>query len=45
MLGQRASPSELLARAWETEALGFDGLFLVDHFFGLFDANDPIHEA
>ena len=27
------------------EALGFDGLFLVDHFYGLFDVMDPKHEA
>jgi alkanesulfonate monooxygenase SsuD/methylene tetrahydromethanopterin reductase-like flavin-dependent oxidoreductase (luciferase family) len=36
---------DLLARVRETEALGFDGLFLVDHFFGLFDVSDPTHEA
>jgi len=45
VLGQRASWPELLARARETEALGFDGLFLVDHFFGLKDVSDPTHEA
>jgi F420-dependent oxidoreductase-like protein len=45
VLGQRASWSELLARTRETEALGFDGLFLVDHFYGLFDVMDPTHEA
>ena len=45
VLGQRASWPEMLARARETEALGFDGLFLVDHFYGLFDVNDPTHEA
>ena len=35
----------MLARTRETEALGFDGLFLVDHFYGLFDVMDPTHEA
>jgi alkanesulfonate monooxygenase SsuD/methylene tetrahydromethanopterin reductase-like flavin-dependent oxidoreductase (luciferase family) len=35
----------MLARTRETEALGFDGLFLVDHFFGLKDVRDPTHEA
>jgi hypothetical protein len=35
----------MLARTRETEELGFDGLFLVDHFYGLFDVNDPTHEA
>ena len=45
VLGQRASWPEMLARTRETEALGFDGLFLVDHFFGLKDVADPTHEA
>jgi F420-dependent oxidoreductase-like protein len=45
VLGQRASWPELLARTRKTEALGFDGLFLVDHFYGLFDVMDPTHEA
>ena len=45
VLGQRAAWPELLARVRETEALGFDGLFLVDHFFGLFDVSEPTHEA
>ncbi len=45
VLGQRASWPELLARTRETEALGFDGLFLVDHFYGLFDVMHPTHEA
>lgn len=45
VLGQRASWPELLARTRETESLGFDGLFLVDHFYGLFDVMDPTHEA
>ena len=37
--------AELLACTLETEALGFDGLFLVDHFYGLFDVMAPTHEA
>jgi F420-dependent oxidoreductase-like protein len=45
VLGQRASWPELLARTRKTEVLGFDGLFLVDHFYGLFDVMDPTHEA
>ena len=45
VLGQRMSWPDLLARARETESLGFDGLFLVDHFYGLFDLDHPTHEA
>ena len=45
VLGQRASWPELLARVRETEALGFDGLFLVDHFYGLVDVEHPTHEG
>jgi alkanesulfonate monooxygenase SsuD/methylene tetrahydromethanopterin reductase-like flavin-dependent oxidoreductase (luciferase family) len=45
VLGQRASWTELLARARETETLGFDNLFLVDHFYGLKDLDDPTHEG
>lgn len=45
VLGQRMPWPDLLARARETEALGFDALFLVDHFYGLFDVNEPTHEA
>jgi len=45
VLGQRASWTELLARTRETESLGFDALFLVDHFYGLMDVADPTHEA
>jgi F420-dependent oxidoreductase-like protein len=45
VLGQRASWPELLRRARVTEELGFDGLFLVDHFYGLFDVMEPTHEA
>lgn len=45
VLGQRLPWPELLARTRETEALGFDALFLVDHFYGLFDVNEPTHEA
>jgi alkanesulfonate monooxygenase SsuD/methylene tetrahydromethanopterin reductase-like flavin-dependent oxidoreductase (luciferase family) len=36
---------DMLSRALETEALGFDGLYLVDHFYGLKDLDDPTHEA
>lgn len=45
VLGQRASWPELLRRTRVTEELGFDGLFLVDHFYGLFNLDDPTHEA
>ncbi|MBN9012782.1 MAG: LLM class flavin-dependent oxidoreductase [Rhizobiales bacterium] len=45
VLGQRASWPELLRRTRVTEELGFDGLLLVDHFYGLFDLDDPTHEA
>jgi F420-dependent oxidoreductase-like protein len=45
VLGQRASWPELLRRTRVTEELGFDGLFLVDHFYGLMDLEDPTHEA
>jgi alkanesulfonate monooxygenase SsuD/methylene tetrahydromethanopterin reductase-like flavin-dependent oxidoreductase (luciferase family) len=45
VLGQRASWPELLRRTRVTEELGFDGLFLVDHFYGLFSLDDPTHEA
>jgi len=45
VLGQRASWPEMLVRTRDTESLGFDGLFLVDHFFGLKDVSDPTHEA
>ncbi len=45
VLGQRMTWPELLARAIETETLGFDSLFLVDHFYGLKDLDDPTHEA
>lgn len=45
VLGQRASWTELLARVRETETLGFDNLFLVDHFYGLKDLDDPTHEG
>ena len=34
VLGQRASWPELLAHTRETEALGLNGLFLIDHFYG-----------
>jgi F420-dependent oxidoreductase-like protein len=45
VLGQRMPWRELLIRAIETEELGFDSLFLVDHFYGLKDLDDPTHEA
>jgi alkanesulfonate monooxygenase SsuD/methylene tetrahydromethanopterin reductase-like flavin-dependent oxidoreductase (luciferase family) len=45
VLGQRAPWPELLARTRETEELGFDGLFLVDHFYGLLDVTHPTHEG
>src|SRR5215211_3632653 len=45
VLGQRLPWPEMLARARETEALGFDGLYLVDHFYGLKDIEQPTHEA
>jgi alkanesulfonate monooxygenase SsuD/methylene tetrahydromethanopterin reductase-like flavin-dependent oxidoreductase (luciferase family) len=45
VLGQRLPWPELLARARETETLGFDALYLVDHFYGLFDVDEPTHEA
>lgn len=45
VLGQRMSWPEMLSKALETEALGFDALFLVDHFYGLKDLDDPTHEA
>lgn len=45
VLGQRTTWPEMLSRALETEALGFDALFLVDHFYGLKDLDDPTHEA
>jgi alkanesulfonate monooxygenase SsuD/methylene tetrahydromethanopterin reductase-like flavin-dependent oxidoreductase (luciferase family) len=45
VLGQRVTWPEMLSRALETEALGFDALFLVDHFYGLKDLDDPTHEA
>ena len=45
VLGQRMPWRELLACTLETEALGFDGLFLIDHFYGLFDVMTPTHEA
>ncbi|HZA91111.1 MAG TPA: hypothetical protein VE420_00670 [Gemmatimonadales bacterium] len=32
-------------RARTTASLGFDSLFLVDHFYGLFDASDARQEA
>lgn len=45
VLGQRAPWPELVERAREVEALGFDSLDVVDHFYGLRDVEDPTHEA
>ena len=35
----------MLARVCETESLGFDGFYGVDHVFGLLDIAQPPHEA
>ena len=43
--GQRAPWPELADRARETEALGFHGFNVVDHFYGVKDVMDPTHEA
>jgi alkanesulfonate monooxygenase SsuD/methylene tetrahydromethanopterin reductase-like flavin-dependent oxidoreductase (luciferase family) len=45
VLGQRAPWPDLVARAKEVEARGFDDFNVVDHFFGLVDVMDPTHEA
>ena len=45
VVGQRASFSEMVRRAEETEAFGFDSFMVVDHFYGLFDVMEPTHEA
>ncbi|HLT21701.1 MAG TPA: LLM class flavin-dependent oxidoreductase, partial [Thermomicrobiales bacterium] len=45
VVGQRTTWEELVKRAQETEALGFDAFFVVDHFYGLWDVMDPTHEA
>jgi alkanesulfonate monooxygenase SsuD/methylene tetrahydromethanopterin reductase-like flavin-dependent oxidoreductase (luciferase family) len=45
VLGQRMSWPEMLARTLETERLGFDGLYLVDHYFGRIDLDEPTHEG
>jgi alkanesulfonate monooxygenase SsuD/methylene tetrahydromethanopterin reductase-like flavin-dependent oxidoreductase (luciferase family) len=45
VLGQRATWPELMSRVQEAEALGFDVLSVVDHFYGLRDVMDPTHEA
>jgi len=42
---QRAAWPELVARYQEAEALGFDVISVVDHFYGLLDVEDPTHEA
>lgn len=45
VLGQRAAWPELAERAREVDELGFDSLYVVDHFYGLRDVMDPTHEA
>jgi alkanesulfonate monooxygenase SsuD/methylene tetrahydromethanopterin reductase-like flavin-dependent oxidoreductase (luciferase family) len=45
VLGQRVSWPEMLTRTLETERLGFDGLYLVDHYFGRIDLDEPTHEG
>jgi alkanesulfonate monooxygenase SsuD/methylene tetrahydromethanopterin reductase-like flavin-dependent oxidoreductase (luciferase family) len=45
VLRQRAPWPDLLAAAREIDSLGLDGLFLVDHFYGLFNVEDPTHEC
>lgn len=45
VVGQRASWHEMVRRAEETEAFGFDSFNVVDHFYGLLDVMDPTHEA
>lgn len=43
--GQRAPWPELVERARATEAAGFDDFNVVDHFYGLFNLEEPTHEA
>jgi F420-dependent oxidoreductase-like protein len=43
--GQRAPWPELVARAQEVEARGYDDFNVVDHFFGVRDVMEPTHEA
>lgn len=45
LVGQREAWPRLVERAQETEALGFDRAWVVDHFFGGADEMDPTHEA
>ena len=45
VVAQRAPWPELKARVQEVEALGFDVVNVVDHFYGLHDVMDPTHEA
>jgi alkanesulfonate monooxygenase SsuD/methylene tetrahydromethanopterin reductase-like flavin-dependent oxidoreductase (luciferase family) len=45
VLGQRLPWPVLQSNAIATESFGFDGLFLVDHFFGRIDVNEPTHEG
>jgi alkanesulfonate monooxygenase SsuD/methylene tetrahydromethanopterin reductase-like flavin-dependent oxidoreductase (luciferase family) len=45
VVAQRADWPELARRAQLIEALGFDTLNVVDHFYGSYDIMDPCHEA
>jgi alkanesulfonate monooxygenase SsuD/methylene tetrahydromethanopterin reductase-like flavin-dependent oxidoreductase (luciferase family) len=45
VVAQRATWPELATRGREVEALGFDVLNVVDHFYGAYDVMDPCHEA
>jgi hypothetical protein len=45
VLGQRLPWPVMQANAIATEAFGFDGLYLVDHFLGRLDINEPTHEG
>lgn len=45
VVAQRAGWPELASRAREVEALEFDVLNVVDHFYGAYDIMDPCHEA
>jgi len=45
VVGQREAWPRLVARAQQTEVLGFDVAWVVDHFFGGSDEMDHTHEA
>lgn len=45
VVGQREAWPRLVERAQQTEALGFDVAWVVDHFFGGSDEMDDTHEA